>query len=963
MLTRADRILSELLLSKGIVAQDALERCARARESGAREQSLAESLVEDGALDPLEVERFEQEARSIDHALIPTLPGGGRLGEFRILREIGRGGMGIVFEAHQEGLDRRVALKILPAGAALDEKLSIRFLREARAAARLDHPGIVRVMSSGISEGVLFFTMELIEGRSLAELIDEGPLTPDRAAALAAEIARALAHAHASGLVHRDIKPENVLLGADGRARITDFGLVHEHSALPVTVSHFIVGTPSYMAPEQALGKEVDARSDVYSLGAVLYAMLAGHPPYRGEVPALVISRVLTEPYAPLATVRPDVPEGLAAICQRALAREPANRYSSAEAMAEDLERHLRGLSPVALRSFSPGAAAAPQVQRPAAAPGHRLTMGIALAGVLAAATVAGTLWHLRSGNPETQPGAASPPVIEGVFTPLHAAPGHKSRISVFRDGHRLLWAGDVAGKQDIFAQEIQTGRVVNLTSGSFDEVFNPAVSPDGDTIAFFSLRKPGGLFLMPSKGGKGRAIETVTDWSPASWSSDGRFLLLCNKTGSSVRGVVSYYGRMAVISVPDGRTVLQPGRDAGDPTWSPDGRRIVFLSQTGGQSDIWTMTAQGLAPSRVTDDSAEEWSPRYSPDGRYLYLGSDRAGAMALWRLPINQETGVAAGPAEQVTRSIFASPFDVAVAPDGRELFLLAQSSQQTLHALTFDPRALSVAGSPAWIAREFVNVGSADITGDGKRLVMAVGTMGTSQSNLVTARLDGSGRSTLTEGPFRDESPHWSPDGSRIAFQSDRGGRMEIWSVRPDGSDVVRVSSVPDGDSIAPVWSPDGARLAFAVVGGSAFVVTMKDGRPAGDPEPLPSADPSGSSFEPSSWSGDGREIAGTADGIVIYSPVQRRFRRLTGSGRHPIWLPGWRELLFTDGASLRVLDTRTGEDREIFSAAPNGISPNLSLAPDGRTVYVCLTSSDETIFKLTLGTAEASDQGVK
>jgi len=944
MLTRADRILSELLLSKGIVAQDALERCARARQGGARQQSLAESLVEDGSLDAREIESLAEEAHSLDQALIPALPGGGRLGEFRILREIGRGGMGIVFEAHQEGLDRRVALKVLPTGAALDERLSIRFLREARAAARLDHPGIVRVMSSGIAEGVLYFTMELIEGRSLADLIKEGPLAPERAAALAAEVAHALAHAHASGLVHRDIKPENILLGPDGHARITDFGLVYEPSALPVTVSHFVLGTPAYMAPEQALGKEVDARSDIYSLGAVLYAMLAGHPPYAGEVPALVISRLLTEPFAPLAKVRPGVPEGLAAICERALARDPGDRYASAEKLAEDLERHLRG-------------------EAPEVVPRRRLGAGIGIAALLVAAGL-GAFALLRARNSTTEVVPLRPPVIEGVFTRVKAAPGHKGRISVFPEGDRLLWSSDVDGDSDLYVEEIGSGRLINLTADSPADDFSPTLSPDGETIAFYTLRLPlKGLSAISSRGGKARKLESVTDWSPASWSPDGRSLLLSNKQGLDVRGPISYYGRMAVISAADGRSLLQPGRDAGDPIWSPDGRRIVFLSEAGGRSDIWTMTSQGTASARLTDDPAQEWSPRFSPDGRYLYFGSDRTGFMALWRVSIDGEAGMAVGAPEQVTRSVFAAPFDLAVAPGGGALFLLAYSGQQTLHALPLDPRAQVLSGSPAWIARDFVNVGSADISADGKRLVMSLGTMGTSQSSLVAARLDGSGRSSLTEGPYRDELPRWSPDGSRIAFQSDRGGRMEIWTIRPDGSDVVRVASIPAGDAVSPVWAPDGLRLAFAARGGDAFIVAMKNGRRSGDPEPLASPNPPGRSFEPSSWSADGRQIAGTAGGIVIYSPVERRFRRLTESGQRPIWLADGNHLLFTDGSAIHIVDVRTGERREIYSATPNGISSNLSLAPDGRTLYAALTASDESIFKLTLRSGGVGDQGVR
>ncbi len=251
--------------------------------------------------------------------------------------------MGIVYEAEQESLGRRVAVKVLPAGAALDERLAIRFLREARVTAQLQHPGIVPVFASGRAEGVLFFAMELVEGRSLAEVASEGPMQPERAARVVAQVAHALDHAHQADLIHRDIKPENILLTAGDRARLTDFGLVHENLTGPFTLSRHVLGTPAYIAPQQALGEGVDRRSDIYGLGAVLYTLLSGQPPYAGEVPSVVLSHVLSGPPPRLGSLRAEIPPGLAAICEKAMAREPVDRYESAATLAEDLEAFLRG--------------------------------------------------------------------------------------------------------------------------------------------------------------------------------------------------------------------------------------------------------------------------------------------------------------------------------------------------------------------------------------------------------------------------------------------------------------------------------------------------------------------------------------------------------------------------------------------------------------------------------------------
>ena len=311
MLSREERILSELIVSRGLVARESIEECAGNRDLSDPDVSLVDALVERGYLDRDHGDEVAAEACSLDRALAPEIPAAGRLGEFRLIREIGRGGMGIVYEAEQQSLERRVALKILPAGGALDERLVIRFLREARTAARLRHPGIVQIITSGSAEGLLYFAMELVEGHPLDDVIASGPLSPERAATIAAEVADALAHAHEAGLVHRDVKPGNLLIDETGRVKITDFGLVQESTGPRATLSQHVLGTPSYMSPEQASGERVDPRSDIYGLGAVLYAMLAGRPPYEGQVPAVVLGRLVSGPPPSLESARRDIPSDL----------------------------------------------------------------------------------------------------------------------------------------------------------------------------------------------------------------------------------------------------------------------------------------------------------------------------------------------------------------------------------------------------------------------------------------------------------------------------------------------------------------------------------------------------------------------------------------------------------------------------------------------------------------------------
>jgi hypothetical protein len=280
----------------------------------------------------------------------PSIPG------YRILGELGRGGMGVVYQAWQESLDRPVALKVILAGEHAGPEERRRFQTEAEAAARLQHPNIVQVYEVGEHLRRPFFSMELVEGTSLADQAGGELPTPRAAAALIAALARAVDHAHRRGIVHRDLKPANVLLTPDGTPKITDFGLAKRlDRGDSQTQSGAILGTPAYMAPEQAAGKtkEIGPAADLYALGTLLYEQLAGRPPFRADTPLETLQRVVSEEPAPPRRERPAVPADLEAICLQCLRKEPARRYASARELAEDLERFLQG-EPV--RARRPGA-------------------------------------------------------------------------------------------------------------------------------------------------------------------------------------------------------------------------------------------------------------------------------------------------------------------------------------------------------------------------------------------------------------------------------------------------------------------------------------------------------------------------------------------------------------------------------------------------------------------------------
>ena len=267
-------------------------------------------------------------------------------GDYEIIRELARGGMGVVFQARQVSLNRPVALKMILAGQLANETDVKRFYTEAEAAANLDHPGIVPIYEVGQHEGQHYFSMGFVEGQSLAQRLADGPLPPREAAALMVKVAEAIEYAHGRGVIHRDLKPGNILLDRNGNPRVTDFGLAKKlQGDSGLTGSGQIMGTPSYMPPEQAGGKrgEVGPAADVYALGATLYALVTGRPPFQAATAMDTVLQVISDEPVPPRRLNPAVDRDLETICLKCLEKEPARRYASAAALAEELARFLAG--------------------------------------------------------------------------------------------------------------------------------------------------------------------------------------------------------------------------------------------------------------------------------------------------------------------------------------------------------------------------------------------------------------------------------------------------------------------------------------------------------------------------------------------------------------------------------------------------------------------------------------------
>ncbi len=352
---------------------------------------------------------------------------GKRIGPYTIREKIGEGGMAVVYKGYQESLNRYVAIKVLRGDLARNQQFVTRFRREALAVAKLSHPNILHVYDAGVAYGVYYIVMDYAPGGSLKDLMRRRPLDMGRAISIVAQVAEALDYAHQRGLIHRDVKPSNILLSADGRPLLTDFGIakaLYEQEQLTRTGT--AIGTPEYMAPEQVEGHAVDGRTDIYSLGVVLYEMVGGRPPFRADTPMAVVYQHLNETPPPLRRVNPSAPGWLEAILDQALAKNPAARFQRASDFARSLRREqvveeqTRPLPPRERRSPSPVPLTGPVTRERPAQPRRQGTVGVLLGAIalVLLALVGGGVWLLLNDGPPPDGNGDPSGLVTFVVTP-----------------------------------------------------------------------------------------------------------------------------------------------------------------------------------------------------------------------------------------------------------------------------------------------------------------------------------------------------------------------------------------------------------------------------------------------------------------------------------------------------------------------------------------------------------------
>jgi serine/threonine protein kinase len=593
-----DKLLSEALKRESGQRKDFLERACAGDDELCKEVGV---LLEahDRAGSFMDKPALEASASSPPPSLT-----GRKSGPFEILSLLGRGGMGEVYKVRDTRLDRINALKILPPELARDPDRLHRFIREAKAASALNHPNIATIYEIGESDGIHWIAMELVEGQTLAERIRDRPLETDEILDIGIQAAEALAEAHSKGIIHRDIKPANLMLTPKGVVKILDFGLAKRERRESLatgadttgthTVPGLVMGTARYMSPEQVLGQSVDHRTDIFSLGVVLYEMAAGQPPFRGESPSAILDAIVHRTPAWPPRVQDMVPEELKRIISKALEKFREVRYDAASELSADLKRLKRD-------SESGKSAASLVLTRPTL-PRPKMKVWLGIAGMLAIIAVP-LGWYLFRQRADTM----SEPLRIVPFTSL---PGIEAAPRFSPDGKFVAfqWNGPTEDNWDIYVKQVAHGEEpFRLTRDPAADRL-PVWSPDGGEVAFVRVSgETTSIYTLPFPQGAERRLYELKVPSLASdlsWSPDGRLLAFSEK--SAVKSPARIYLLSPDTQQTTPLTSPPPGID-GDfsPEFSPDGKRLAFARRTGyAVRDIWIQTLPSGEATRLTHES-----------------------------------------------------------------------------------------------------------------------------------------------------------------------------------------------------------------------------------------------------------------------------------------------------------------------------------------------------------------------
>jgi serine/threonine protein kinase/Tol biopolymer transport system component len=868
------------------------------------------------------------------HVTVAPTPGT-RLGVYEVTSLIGEGGMGQVYRARDTKLNRDVALKVLPDSFASDPDRLARFTREAQTLASLNHPNIAHIHGLEESGGVRALVMELVEGEDLSQRIARGAIPLDEALPIAKQIADALEAAHEQGIIHRDLKPANIKVRADGTVKVLDFGLAKaldqslasslqspfNFTASPTLTSPaftragVILGTAAYMSPEQARGKAVDKRVDVWSFGAVLYEMLTGRTVFAGGTTSDTIVAVLER--EPQWDRLPETtPPTIRRLLRRCLEKDP--------------KRRLRDIADVRIEIDDAATASPdpPQTRRALATARERVVLALLAATVVASAVA----WYVRGAAPRFDR-----PLANAQFSRLTDFAEDESDAAISPDGKFVSFLSDHGGRFDLWVGQLGTGRFANLTNGRFQ--YLTALIPvagftaDGSELWLHEGDTKQPLMLIPTMGGPPRVwlSKSPAKLPPmnAAWSPDGSRLAYHTADDGDPMFVADRSGANARQIFTD-----RAGIHNHFPIWSPDGRWIYFVhgSPIAGDQDVWRIAADGGAPQQLTNHHSLVGYPTPIDQHRVLYVAPDRDGSGPwLWAVDVDRRT------TERVSFGL-EQYISVAASADGRRLVATVANPTASLWTVPIldhvaeepDVRSFPVptvrALAPRFAESTLVYLSSRG-TGDGlwrfergEAVEIWKGSDGALHEPAaishdgnriaVVLRQNGAPRLLLLAGGGGDPqpvaqaldvrgTPAWSPDGRWIAVGAIDGQGEGLFKVAASGGALLRLTT---GAAMNPVWSPDGMLIAYEGADVGAYA-TVRAVRPDGSPITLPT--------------------------INVRRGGQRV--RFVPDGRGLVYMTG-----LQSAQDFWMLDLRTMKTRQLTRLNDTANMQTFDVTPDGRQI---------------------------
>lgn len=858
---------------------------------------------------------------------------------YRLDRLLGRGGMGQVWLARDLKLGREVAIKVLAPEFSNDPHLRARLQREARAISSLVHPNICTLYDVAHHEGMDFLVMEYLEGTTLAKRLEKGALPLNDVLSYGAQIAEALGHAHKKGVVHRDLKPSNVMITKSG-AKLLDFGLAKstpivasdvEGSAGPtaekaLTGEGRLVGTLSYMAPEQLEGREADARTDIFGLGTVLYFMATGHHPFHGDSDASLIASILKDAPPSLRAVEPLSPIALEHVVEDCLQKDSEKRWQS----ANDIAAELRWINETATEPVA------------ARFPRRWLIIAILIGAIAGFAAAAVLLGRIHRVNTKT---------FSGKLTQLTFGSRIDFAPALSPDGSMLAYLRrSEDGPEDIFVQRVGGTNAVNVTSDCPERDFAPTFSPDGKQLAYASLCDTG-IYVIGAGGESRRRITTFGDGPPA-WSPDGHELAFTS--GRHLWRVDLGSLKTRLVAEIEG---------VRHPTWSPSGRYIAAVKGVYQQSLV-AVDRDGRELHEVFHSSSFVGGPLWSGDGSWIYFtGAPNGGTVrTLWRISIDSETALPAGAPQQVSTT-YTRGFSMSA--DGRRIAFSTAVETFSVDRFAIEKKTLTISPPKTLFETRkslFRMAPSPD------EQLIAVESREPDQG-IYTVRSDGTNLRRLTSELVAARWPIWTTDGSRLMFIASREGRDDVWIMDREGSNLQQLTN-NTGRVVIDAFerTADGTRLfvnssSKKNLSGIVNVTKASSDRTI---EWLPLVG-EGRAFRATSWAPDGKSLVGVLSfdahdrapniqieqGAYIYNGATRQYVKVAdGVMGDPEWFDR-NHILLSYYPEMKVLDLEKRTIRHAFTLDLNrggGLDLRVN---DGRTaMYLSKNFAEGNIYMLEL-----------